>query len=222
LTRDVRDHQLVVFDLDGTLTRHDTLVPYIAGLLRRRPWRWLRVVRALPTLLGFALGRRDRGQLKSALISHALGGLSRAELTPYTREFAAACSAQQLFAEARAALERHRSAGDHLVLMSASPDLYVPQLAAQLGFAEAICTEVSWSGERLEGALLSANRRGEEKARCFATLQAQHPGLATCAYGNSTADLPHLRLADHGVLVNGSRQARAAARVLGIECVRWR
>ena len=32
--------QLVVFDLDETITRHDTLLPYAMGFVtRRKPWR---------------------------------------------------------------------------------------------------------------------------------------------------------------------------------------
>ncbi len=31
--------ELAVFDLDGTITRRDTLVPYVFGFLRRAPWR---------------------------------------------------------------------------------------------------------------------------------------------------------------------------------------
>ena len=30
--------------------------------------------------------------------------------------------------------------------------------------------------------------------------------MPTVAYGNAGSDLPHLRLADHGVLVNGERR----------------
>jgi phosphoserine phosphatase len=90
-----------------------------------------------------------------------------------------------------------------------------------LGFAETICTEVRWEGDRLDGALTTPNRKGEEKARCFTALRAKHPDTKTAAYGNSSADLPHLRLADRGVLVNGSSRARQRARELGISCVDW-
>ena len=55
----------------------DTFVPYVAGLLLRRPWRAPRLVLALPALLAYPLGLADRGQLKGALIRAALGGLQR-------------------------------------------------------------------------------------------------------------------------------------------------
>ena len=105
--------------------------------------------------------------------------------------------------------------------MSASTDLYVPTISRELGFNETICTGVRWDGDRLDGSLTTPNRKGEEKARCFIALREQHPGLDTTAYGNSSTDLPHLRLATHGFLVNGSEKARRTAQGLGVTCVDW-
>jgi phosphoserine phosphatase len=41
------------------------------------------------------------------------------------------------------------------------------------------------------------------------------------AYGNAASDLPHLKLADRGVLVNGARGARELAKRDGVICVDW-
>ena len=101
--------------------------------------------------------------------------------------------------------------------MSASTDLYVPQIGQALGFNEVICTGVAFDAAgRLTGALTTANRRGPEKVRCFEVLKQQHPGLQTVAYGNAGSDLAHLRLADFPRLVNGSRRAIRQAAALGI------
>jgi phosphoserine phosphatase len=100
--------------------------------------------------------------------------------------------------------------------MSASTDLYVPAFGAALGFDEVICTGVQWDGDRLDGHLTTANRRGKEKTRCFEALRAAHPGLTTAAYGNAGSDLEHMCLADHPLLVNASASARGEAKRLGI------
>jgi phosphatidylglycerophosphatase C len=210
-----------VFDLDGTLTRHDTLVPYLTGFLRQHPQRVVRLARVLPVLAGFAVGRADRGALKSAAIRAVLGGRTRAELEAWTGEFVAQLIPGGLHRDALAALEQHRRAGDHLVLLSASPDLYVPAIGRALGFAQTVCTGVAWEGERLTGRLTTPNRRGAEKTRCLAALRREHPGLEVVGYGNAASDLDHLALADHGTLVNGSAVARRAAARLNIACVTW-
>jgi phosphatidylglycerophosphatase C len=200
---------------------HDTLTRYLLGHLRRHPGRAARWPRALPSLAAFAAGRIDQGQLKSAWIRAALGGLNRQQVAAWTAEFVPQVVAYGLHADALRAISGHREAGDVLVLLSASPDLYVPAIGRALGFTESLCTAIAWHDDRLDGALASPNRRGAEKARCLAELR-QRYGLPVVAYANAASDLGHLALADRAVLVNGSRATRAAAEKLGIACLRWR
>jgi phosphatidylglycerophosphatase C len=214
---------LVFFDLDETITRYDTLLPYaLRFLLTRRPWRLPLLLRVVPPVINFLLGRGDEGPVKEAFIKATLGGSRRSDIEAWTTRFVPNVIAHGTFADALKKVTEHRSRGDYLVLMSASTDLYVPAIARALGFNETICTEVRWDGDRLDGTLTTPNRKGMEKARCFTAFREHHPGLATAAYGNSHTDLPHLRLADRGVLVNGSDKARRDAKALGVSCVDWR
>jgi phosphatidylglycerophosphatase C len=213
---------LAVFDLDGTLTRHDTLLPYLAGFLRRHPRRLARLPLVLPALTRFALGHADEGDVKSAAVRAVLGGLTRKEIEAWTGEFVPRLLARGMRTDALAVLEAHRRAGDLLVLLSASPDLYVPAIGRALAFAETVCTGVEWDGERLTGRLTTPNRRGPEKAHAVAALRREHPGLAVVAYGNAASDLEHLSVVDRATLVNGSARARRAAARLSIGCATWR
>jgi phosphatidylglycerophosphatase C len=213
---------LALFDLDGTITRHSTLAPYAIGLLLRHPARVLRLPLALPALVRFALGRCDHGEVKAAFIQKTFGGLQRTDLDAWTAQFVPRLVKEGLFDDARAAIERHRAHGDRLALLSASTDLYVPAIGKALGFDETVCTGVGWEGSRLIGTLTTTNRRGKEKVRCLQALRERHPGLTVAAYGNAASDLPHLRLAERGVLVNGSRSAVRQAAGEGVACVTWR
>src|ERR1700722_4225425 len=213
---------LVFFDLDETITRRDTLLPYaLRFLLRERPWRVPLLVRVIPPLVNFLLGRGDEGPIKEAFLKATLGGSRRSDIDTWTTRFVPDVIARGTFADALNKVAEHQRRGDYLVLMSASTDLYVPAIARELGFNETICTQVRWNGDRLDGTLTTPNRQGVEKARCFTALRERQPGLATTAYGNSSTDLPHLRLADHGVLINGSEKARHEAKSLGVSCVEW-
>ncbi len=107
------------------------------------------------------------------------------------------------------------------MLLSASTDLYVPRLGDALGFAEVICTGLVWDGERLDGHLATPNRRGEEKVRCLEQLRARHPGVPFAAYGNAASDIPHLRMVERPLLINGNREARELAARAGIPRARW-
>jgi phosphatidylglycerophosphatase C len=210
---------LAVFDLDGTITRHDTLMPFVLGCLWRRPWRLPRLLLLVPIALGYLL-HRDRGRLKGALIRATLGGLARADLERRAGNFVPRLLHRGVFAEALAAIARHRAQGDHLVLMSASVDLYVPMIARALRFDQSVCTRVRWRSDgRLDGRLATANCQGEEKRRCLQALIARETPQRTYAYGNSGSDLPHLRLAQHGYLVNGPRLSRESAG--NIQALHW-
>jgi len=212
--------RIAVFDLDGTLTRHDTLWPYLRGWARRHPRRafW-------PQVLG-AVGRypldQDRGLLKSRLIRIAMGGATRAAVHAWTLEYVAALGSAELCPGALAAISRHRAAGDRLVLLSASVDLYVPDIGRRFGFDETICTEVAWRDGRLDGALGSANRRAAEKRRCVEALRALHPGVRLAAYGNARSDFDHLAVVEDPVLVNAGPALGCEARRLGFRTEDWR
>jgi phosphatidylglycerophosphatase C len=177
---------------------------------------------AVAALAAFPVDRTDRGKLKSAWIRAVLGGASHTEIEAWTARFVPRLLRDGVRADARTTIAAHRDAGDYLVLLSASPELYVPAIGQALGFAEALCTGVEWQGERLSGRLTTANRRGAEKVRCLEELQRRHPQLPIVAYGNAASDLAHLALADRGVLVNGSPTARRRAAALGIARVGWR
>ena len=198
------DGALAIFDLDGTITRHDTLWPFISGFLLRHPARWWRLPLCLAPLLRYALDGRDRGALKGAVIRITLGGVRRDALERWTARFMPQLLRTGLYGEALALIATHRRTQTHLVLLSASPDLYVPAIARALGFDECICTEVRWRVDgSLDGALASPNRRGAEKTRCVQALLARLQPRLSQAYGNSRADLEHLRLVTAGTYVNG-------------------
>jgi phosphatidylglycerophosphatase C len=214
--------QLAVFDLDGTITRHDTLFPYVMGFpgsVLRKLLGMLAV--AWPALL-LAIGRTDRGEVKSALIRATLGGRRRAEIQAWTARFVSELLKHGVFADALGEIDLHKRNGARLVLMSASTDLYVPEIATALGFDEVICTAVAWKGDRLDGHLSTPNRRGSEKTRCFEALRRKYPGQITAAYGNAGSDLDHMRLADRPLLVNPGARARRAAAKLSIPVAEWR
>lgn len=216
----MRSGTLAVFDLDGTITRHDTLLPFLAGYLRRHPWRAARLLPALPALVRFPVDR-DHGAVKGALIQAALGGLTRARIEDWSAQFVPRLLARGLYAEALEAIRQHRERGDRLLLMSASTELYVPRIALALGFDESVCTRLAWCADgRLDGRLATPNCRGEEKRRCLEALIARDAPRRVVAYGNASSDLPHLRLAQQGFLVNApSRLLRGGDGA--IQALRW-
>ena len=192
------------------------------GLFLRRPWRLPRLLLALPALAGYPLKLSDRGRLKAALARAAFGGFTRDDLQQLTARYVAQVRTHGVFPEALAAIAGHRAAGDVLVLMSASPDLYVPQLGKALGFDDVVCTHLGWQDDRFTGQLQSPNCRGPEKLRQLERLKAAHPGKATIGYGNSPPDLDHLLHCDAAVYVNAKGALRDQLTAQGIQLADWR
>jgi phosphatidylglycerophosphatase C len=212
--------RIAVFDLDGTLTRRDTLWPYLRGWVGRhpRPGFWPRVLAAVSR---YPLDR-DRGCLKSRLIRIAMAGAPAEDVRAWTAAYVAELGSAEICPGAVAAVARHRAAGDRLILLSASVDLYVPEIGRRFGFDETICTEVAWRDGRLDGALASPNRRAEEKLRCVQGIRTRFPGARLAAYANARSDFAHLRAVEEPVLVNAGPALRREGEALGIRTVEWR
>jgi phosphatidylglycerophosphatase C len=214
--------RLAVFDLDGTLTRGDTFLGFGRGLLARNTWRCVRVPALLIPALAFVLRLIDHGALKGAVLRVLFAGLARSEVRAWAQQFASAAVAHGMYPQALAAFRSHVANGDYTVLMSASPDLYVPLIAQLLGASQCVCTAVRWNGDRLDGRLAGRNCRGEEKVRALERLRQQHPGLPVIGYGNSGADVAYLMRCDEAIYVNAQPRIRGRLARLGMRCVQWR
>ena len=211
--------RVAVFDLDGTITRHDTFLPYLRGWLRRHPRPGF-LVHALAALLRFPFGS-DRGRLKSDLIRAGMAGATRGEVRAWTAEYVAGLGEREFCPRSLATIALHRTAGDRLVLLSASVDLYVPDIGRRLDFDETICTEIAWSDGRLDGALVTENRRAAEKRRCVEAIRVRFPGVRLAAYGNARSDFDHLAVVEEPVLVNAGPALRREAENRGFRTEDW-
>ncbi len=213
---------LVVFDLDGTITRQDTYLAFLQFVLRRRPTRLARCLHLPGSVVRFALGRLSNTALKTRLLTAVLGGLSRADAADLTEAFLARHFARLVKPQALQRIARHIEEGHRLVLITASLDVYSLALGARLGFAEVIATRIAWANDTITGDLHGANLRGEQKLvvlqELLATLLAKPPIIA---YADHHSDLPLLRFADQGIAVDPTRPLAAAALQYGIRVESW-
>jgi HAD superfamily hydrolase (TIGR01490 family) len=192
---------LAAFDLDGTLTRRDTLMPFLLRAIGRdRTYRAL-FASSLPLARAAALGGPHRDVAKVAVLQKTLGGLSLAALAEVAESFADHVVANGLRPDVRARVDWHRNEGHELVLVSASPELYVAPIGRRLGFDGVLATRLEVDAEgRLTGRLAGANCRGPEKVVRLRAWRGDTLNVAW-AYGDSAGDREMLALSAIGVKI---------------------
>lgn len=185
--------QLVLFDVDGTLTSTDTMFAFAraaAGKARLYLALWL----VSPVLVGMKLGVVDRGAAKGLLLRACFAGLSRADLEAAAERFAVEQLPGILRPGARERVQECQDAGDRVLLVSASLDLWLSPIARALG-VDLICTRTAWRGGRLIG-VDGANCRGPEKVRRVREQLDPADFRQVVAYGDSSGDREMLAMAD--------------------------
>ncbi|HSK68453.1 MAG TPA: HAD-IB family hydrolase [Candidatus Limnocylindria bacterium] len=209
--------RVALFDLDGTMFRGDSIALLVLTLLRRgvmKPaWYLLRVLWG--TLL-WKLGLRRVEAVKRAALA-PLGGLAPARREELLRDFVHEELASRVYPEALDKMRRHASQGFLVLVVSASPTLYLRYIPDILPADAAIGTDTE------EDFTVRENMTGEAKVRAV-TRWLEEAGVRTdwassFAYGDSASDLPMLRLTGNHFLVNPKRGARKKG--AGIPRLTW-
>ena len=186
---------LAAFDFDGTITTCDSLQEFVRGVAGRGRFA-AGVVRSAPWLLGAWTGACDRGVAKAHFLASTLGGMGRHELEDAARHFASSELPALVRPEMLERVQAHKRLGHRLVLISASPSLYLRPWAAQAGFDAVLATELEFAADRFSGRLASANCWGPEKTRRLREWLAGEQPAMLYAYGDSRGDRELLALAD--------------------------
>src|SRR3954471_21399261 len=115
---------VAAFDFDGTLTRRDSLVPFLTNLAGRTA-----VMRALAAESGglarAAAGRGDRDLAKERVLTRVLAGVPHSDVASAGRTFGAELTRRAITPEARHRIAWHRREGHDVVIVSASLDVYL-------------------------------------------------------------------------------------------------
>jgi phosphatidylglycerophosphatase C len=223
---DSAGHCVAVFDLDGTLTRRDLYLAFLAQALRRHgPARPLRAA-ALPVLSArFMLRGIGNDQLKTAFLDAILGGRPRGMVEALAADFAERAVAREMKPAALSCLQNHRRAGHKLLLASASLDVYVQPIARLLGFHGAVATRIAWTPDGcVAGTLDGPNLRGAAKlAAVRSELAARWPEVPVrlVAYSDHASDTPLLEAAASAVAVDPTAELARIAGARGWDVVRW-
>jgi phosphatidylglycerophosphatase C len=201
---------VAAFDFDGTLTRRDTLVPFLA-----RVAGWPRVAAAgaavVPSFVFARDERGDRDAAKARVLARLLTGRPHAAVRRAGDEYGAYLARRKIRDDTRERLEWHRARQHEIVIVSASLAVYLATVGRFLGVDAVLSTELEVDAAgACTGRMLGGNCRGAEKARRLRAYL-QSDDVEVWAYGDSAGDTELLSMADHPVRVGARLQTSLPA-----------
>lgn len=190
---DAAGRPIVAFDFDGTLTIRDSFTEFLRW--RAGPGGWaLGLVKLAPAVAAYARDR-DRGRIKAASVREFLLGVDRATLKADAARFADEIWPRFMRPDALAVWNDWGERGAHRVIVTASPTVTVAPFAHRLGAEALLGTEMAFDAQdRVTGAFVGPNCRGEEKVRRLKAAYGQDMVL-TAAYGDTSGDAEMLAMA---------------------------
>ena len=139
---------------------------------------------------------------KERVLKSFLRGRCKREVAEHAAWFARSWVRPRLRAEVLGRLRDHQRAGHRVILLSASPDVYVTAIAREIGIDEVVCTRVVGDDVAWDGALAGPNCKGAAKLPLlFDYLGCDRWPAESYAYGDRAHDLGVLRWAGAGYLV---------------------
>ncbi len=188
---------VAAFDFDGTLTRRETLLPFLLHTLGAAAVA-RHALMLSPTLAGYGLGLIRNDVAKERVFVRCLAGMRNDELQQEAERFAALILPRLLRQEALQRLDWHKRQGHRCVVISASLELYVRPWAIKAGFDDVIATRLETrENGHVTGKLSGANCYGIEKVRRLEALLGVRDGYSLYAYGDSRGDKELLSSADY-------------------------
>ncbi|HUY42920.1 MAG TPA: HAD-IB family hydrolase [Acidimicrobiales bacterium] len=183
---------VAAFDLDGTLAKGGSVFKWLCAVAGRRHAYRAALSLALPLAMGAIRSGRHADEAKERLFRRLLAGRTLDEVKDQSRVFAVDHLATYGRALVLERLRWHQAQGHDVVIVSASPQLYVDVIADELGVRAGIgtCLAVDVRG-RLTGGYLGRNCRGSEKLRRlreWIETRGYRGDPILYAYGNSRGD----------------------------------
>ena len=202
---DLNERGIALFDLDGTLTTRDTFLPFLWFYARRQRKVWPLLVSPF-VIAAYLLKLITDRSAKQLMIKAFVGGDQELTVESEAFEFTRRWVTQHLNDLGMEKLREHQGGGDRVIMVSASPDIYVPIIARELGIHEVLCTKVQRHEGRVLGSIVGPNCKRQAKVEFLtAHLNADQPPAKSYAYGDSRHDLPMLRWVKHGFLIRSNQ-----------------
>lgn len=155
---------IAFFDFDDTLARGDSILPFLLYCIRRGIAPRRQLVKAAGAFLYWKLRPSRASRAKSATLSF-LKGRSADEMLDVARAFFRDEYLPRFYQDGLTELWSLRSQGMKLVVVSASPDVYMRALPEFMPLDAVLSTRCEVGGDGRYTGQVGENCKGEEKVR---------------------------------------------------------
>jgi HAD superfamily hydrolase (TIGR01490 family) len=210
------------FDVDRTLVACNTGRLFLRDLRRRGEISFLRALRAMGWMLKYHLSLIDL-EVIAARLAAQMRGQSEEEFAERCRRWVEDEVLPLLLPSALRKIERHRSEGHLLAILSSSPTYVTRPIAEMLGLDEVLSTQFEVEAGQFTGKLLGPACYGKGKVHWAEDLMTRKEiDLGSSwFYTDSYSDLPMLERVGNRVVVNPDPRLKRAARLRGWTVENW-
>jgi HAD superfamily hydrolase (TIGR01490 family) len=211
-----------LFDMDRTLVRVDTATLYVRYQRDRGEATFRDVARVAWWMLQYSLGVIDAERVAERAL-RSFKGKEETWLEQTCRTWFAEYVVEHVPEAARAAVRRHRDAGDLVAIVTGASPYAAWPLARELGIDHVVATGLEVEEGRFTGRVVQPMSYGAGKIALTEKL-AEREGFTledAVFYSDSITDLPLLERAGDRVVVNPDGRLRRIARQRGWTVVKW-
>jgi phosphatidylglycerophosphatase C len=187
---------VAVFDFDGTITFADSFLPFLrhqAGFVKF----WIGTLVLCPFVLLQAAGLMSNSRAKEKFLKFFLSGKTPESLAAISRDFVADRLPNLMNPLALEKVEWHRREGHALLLLSASPELYLRFWTAANGFEKLLGTRLKLQQEMISGRIEGDNCHGKAKVVRLKEELGDLNQYELYSYGDSRSDRHVLEMSAH-------------------------
>lgn len=187
---------IAAFDFDKTLTTRDSFIVFlwfstsIAQFIKK-------IFLLTPSVIAYIFGRIGRQELKEKALTLFFKGKSVAEMETLATQFAKEKLPFMIRQEAIERLSWHQEQGHSVVLVSASPEIYLLPWAKKALVSHVLASRLQIVDGKITGKLDGVNCRGEEKVRRLEEAFGPLNKHTVFAYGDSEGDKELLKIAKY-------------------------
>lgn len=186
---------IIVYDFDKTIYNGETSTDFMLFFLKRNPKYIIRIFNALYSLVYYKKNLKKSKEIFFKI----LNGLDIKFLKEEINEFWKV-KKDEIFSWVYDEIFENKKIADELILISATPSIFLDGISKELGFDKLLSTEFENLNEVFNSKIIGANCKGEEKVRRLNNYISDYNILKF--YSDSMSDKPLFDLAVEKIFVN--------------------